>query len=115
MAYMMVKLGLHQHVIHAHPLLNSVTMQIEQLHSINDRSIALLEVLPSDMANINSSKVLADIFEALIGAVFLDTAGDLMVTSRVIFRCLRDRIGAHHQILGSPLLPVNYLIPYSKL
>ncbi|TPP64554.1 hypothetical protein FGIG_07067 [Fasciola gigantica] len=92
LSYMMVKLGLHQYVEHANPHLPSVIQEISRIHQTADRSRTEIDVFPSDMANITASKILADVFEALIGAVFLDSGGDLVVASKVAFRCLSDRI-----------------------
>ena len=85
----MVENGLHPYILHYTPMLqNKIQAYIEDREKDRmasaeaeiDRSLALInEVEPSELEMVEVPKVLGDVFESLIGAVFLDTGHDLEI------------------------------------
>ena len=82
-----VENGLHPYILHYTPMLqNKIQAYIEDREKDRmasaeaeiDRSLALInEVEPPELEMVEVPKVLGDVFESLIGAVYLDTGHDL--------------------------------------
>eukprot|EP01026_Neomeris_dumetosa_P028172 TRINITY_DN22837_c1_g1_i3.p2 TRINITY_DN22837_c1_g1~~TRINITY_DN22837_c1_g1_i3.p2 ORF type:complete len:138 (-),score=18.28 TRINITY_DN22837_c1_g1_i3:298-711(-) len=79
-----VKLQLHQHICHkSAPMSEDVAKFERQLKSSD---IDMLNIDEKDVG-IEAPKVLGDVVESLIGAVYVDTKGDFGIISRVV-QCL---------------------------
>lgn len=72
-----------------------VSFQEDREHVIDEEVLILLEEHETRLAEtVNVPKALGDVFEALIGAVFLDCGRNLSVVWKVIYRLMKNEISA---------------------
>jgi endoribonuclease Dicer len=90
-----------------------VEYQEMQNHKITDDVILLNNEEDSCSAEaVNVPKVLGDIFESIIGAVYLDSSLSFTKTWNVIFKLMKDEI--HAFMVNVPLQVVRRLYEYHK-
>uniref|UniRef100_A0A182J388 Dicer-2 n=1 Tax=Anopheles atroparvus TaxID=41427 RepID=A0A182J388_ANOAO len=98
LACVLVRNELHRYILSQSPMLTGaidkfVKVQVQKQNRIGDWVRLLREEGDSPLVEyVDVPKVLGDVFEALIGAVYLDSGKDLNVTWRVCYRLLRDEI-----------------------
>ncbi|GAA50766.1 dicer-like protein 1 [Clonorchis sinensis] len=88
LARVLVDLKLHDGIRHNIPSLPSM---VDKLRSVRLADVtSLSELREKIQTNITASpmKILGDVFESLIGAVFVDTNGDLQVIQTIVHRLL---------------------------
>ncbi|TGZ48236.1 hypothetical protein CRM22_010983 [Opisthorchis felineus] len=88
LARVLVDLKLHDGIRHNIPSLPSV---VDKLRSVRLSDVtSLSELREKIQTNITASpmKILGDVFESLIGAVFVDTSGDLQAIQTIVRRLL---------------------------
>ncbi|XP_049703707.2 endoribonuclease Dcr-2 isoform X1 [Helicoverpa armigera] len=113
-----VKLGLHKFLCsELNPTLDTaivtfVEHQIQRDHEIVEDVLYMMDEEECSLAEyIEVPKVLSDIFEALVGAIYLDCGGDLQVVWSVVYRIMCKEI--HDFSCRIPQQPVKIL--YEKI
>lgn len=113
-----VKNGLHKFLCsELNPSLDSaiimfVEHQEQRDHEIVEDVLYLIDEEECHIAEyVEVPKVLSDIFEALVGAIFLDSGGDLQVVWKVVYRIMHKEIHAFSSRI--PQQPVKIL--YEKI
>lgn len=113
-----VKLGLHKFLCsELNPTLDTAIMtfvehQIQRDHEIVEDVLYMMDEEECSLAEyIEVPKVLSDIFEALVGAIYLDCGGDLQVVWSVVYRIMCKEI--HDFSCRIPQQPVKIL--YEKI
>ncbi|CAH8558190.1 unnamed protein product [Dicrocoelium dendriticum] len=107
LACAVVEHKIHRFIYHSQPsfdaavsylnfILERTTCFAEQLELINQAVLKGLRI-----------KTLADVFESILGAVFVDTRGSLEVVSGIIHHFLDDRI--HDYLKNNPINPLKSL------
>ncbi|XP_055622059.1 endoribonuclease Dicer [Toxorhynchites rutilus septentrionalis] len=98
LACVLVRYGLHLYILSESASLTDsvnrfVTFQEKQQHKITDQVNLLVEENDRKMAEfVDVPKALGDVFESLIGAIFLDSGNDLEATWKVIYGLLHQEI-----------------------
>ncbi|XP_047524815.1 endoribonuclease Dicer isoform X3 [Pieris napi] len=110
-----VKLGLHKFLCYElNPpletaIINFAEHQKQRNHDISEDVLYLIDEEECRIAEyIEVPKVLSDIFESLIGAIYLDSHGDLATVWRVVYRIMWKEIAAFSQCV--PKQPVRVLL-----
>lgn len=97
-----VKHGLHKFLRHSsiglrnkiHKFVNSFTYRfIEQVEKLLLEGID--EEIAYDLSNVDIPKTLADVFESLVGAIFIDCHFDLDATWRIVYRMIKVETGKY--------------------
>nr|UJZ92585.1 dicer-2 [Scaphoideus titanus] len=102
LACITVRHGLHRFLLHRSSSLNDIMTrfvrhQEERQHKIDNDILFLFEECETNIAEaIEVPKVLGDVFEALIGAIYLDSGKDLFVTWRIIYNLMKGEIEKFH-------------------
>lgn len=115
LACLTVRYNFHLHILHQNAILSEkvagfVQFQVAHSHNITDQVLLLFtdgEVL-GDFVDV--PKTLGDIFEALIGAVFLDSGNSMLQTWSVIYRLMHREIDAF--MVKAPLQVVRQLYEF---
>lgn len=115
LACLCVRYNFHLHILHQNAILTEKVAGFSQFqaahsHNITDQVMLLFaegEVLGEF---VDVPKTLGDIFEALIGAVFLDSGNNLLQTWSVIYRLMHREI--HAFMVKAPLQIVRQLYEY---
>ncbi|RVE43638.1 hypothetical protein evm_011722 [Chilo suppressalis] len=109
-----VKLGIYKHLCsQLNPTLDCaiiafVEHQEQRDHEIIEDVLYLIEEDECHLAEyVEVPKVLSDIFESLIGGIYLDCGGDLQIVWSVIYRIMWKEIDAFSKII--PKQPVRVL------
>nr|UYS55133.1 dicer 2 [Diatraea saccharalis] len=109
-----VKLGLYKFLCsQLNPVLDSAIMafvehQEQRDHEIIEDVLYLIEENECNLAEyVEVPKVLSDIFESLVGAIYLDCGGDLQTVWTVIYRIMWKEIDAFSERI--PQQPVRVL------
>ncbi|XP_058129328.1 endoribonuclease Dcr-2 [Anopheles coustani] len=98
LACVLVRYELHRYILSESPMLTAaidrfVEVQVRKNNQIGDWVRLLCEEGDTPLVEyVDVPKVLGDVFEALIGAVYLDCGKDLDVVWRVCYRLLRNEI-----------------------
>lgn len=98
LACLLVRHGLHLYILAESASFSDtvnkfVAFQEQQKHEITDQVNLLMEESDRKMAEfVDVPKALGDVFESLVGAVFLDSGNDLAVTWRVIYGLMHNEI-----------------------
>ncbi|KAH9630165.1 hypothetical protein HF086_004871, partial [Spodoptera exigua] len=113
-----VKLGLHKFLCsELNPTLDKaiilfVEHQVQRNHEIVEDVLYLIDEEECPIAQyVEVPKVLSDILEALVGAIFLDSGGDLTKVWSVVYRIMHNEIHAFSNRI--PQQPVKVL--YEKI
>uniref|UniRef100_A0A182PZN5 Dicer-2 n=1 Tax=Anopheles farauti TaxID=69004 RepID=A0A182PZN5_9DIPT len=118
LACVLVRAGLHLHILSQSPMLTDaigkfVRVQNGKHNQIGEWSRLLTEESDTAMAEyVEIPKVLGDVFESLIGAIYLDSGYDLSVCWRVCYRLLRDEIA--NFTLDTPIQVVRQLYEHPE-
>lgn len=109
-----VKLGLHKYLCsELNPSLEKAIMkfvehQIERNHEIEFDVLLLISEVDCQVAEyVDVPKVLSDIFEALVGAVYLDSCGNLETVWSVLYKIMHVEIDSFSKRI--PKQPVKIL------
>uniref|UniRef100_A0A182UVJ5 Dicer-2 n=1 Tax=Anopheles merus TaxID=30066 RepID=A0A182UVJ5_ANOME len=98
LASVLVRNELHRHILSQSPMLTDAIGKFVAVHRCHRNQGSnwvrlLTEESDTPMAEyVDVPKVLGDVLEALIGAIYLDSGNDLAATWEVCFRLLRDEI-----------------------
>ncbi|VDP91018.1 unnamed protein product [Echinostoma caproni] len=92
LASAVVEHKIHPYIIHSNPCVESAVSCITCIHDRTSSYSEQLELLNQEVLKGLRLKVLADVFESIIGAIFVDSQGDLDLVNRVIHRLLIERI-----------------------
>ncbi|XP_053675289.1 endoribonuclease Dicer [Anopheles nili] len=98
LACVLVRNGLHRFILSQSPTLTDtigkfVEVQSRKSNKIGDWVRLLTTESDTPMVEyVDVPKVLGDVFESLIGAIYLDSGRDLLVTWQVCYRLLRNEI-----------------------
>lgn len=119
LACLCVRYNFHLHILHQNAILTEkvagfVQFQTAQEHKITDQVLCLFtdgEVLGEF---VDVPKTLGDIFEALIGAVFLDSGNSLGQTWSVIYRLMYREIDAFMVKAPKQIVRQLYEFPFAK-
>lgn len=113
-----VKLGLHKFLCsELNPTLDKAVItfvdhQVQREHQIVEDVLYLIDEEECHIAEyVEVPKVLSDIFEALVGAIFLDSGGDLQTVWALVYRIMCKEIHAFSSRI--PQQPVKVL--YEKI
>jgi endoribonuclease Dicer len=114
LASIIVRNKIHKFILYENYLLSEtiekfVDYQQSKNNQINDQTM-LLETDDECGSEINVPKVLGDIFESIIGAVFLDTGLCLKQTWKIIYELMRNEI--HKFMENVPLQIVRRLFEW---
>lgn len=118
LACIIVRNGIHKFLKSENCLLSEaikkfVTFQTLQNHRVTDEIILLnTEAETSSAEAVDVPKVLGDIFESIIGAVFLDSNLCFTTTWRVIYNLMKNEI--HEFMNNIPLQVVRRLYEFQK-
>ncbi|CAF3801087.1 unnamed protein product [Rotaria sp. Silwood1] len=96
LAYILVACGLHTKILHNSPnLFDEISSYIhnENLFSKNQSTDQYLNKNLDQWADSTAPKALADVFEALVGAIFFDSGNSLETVWQVIEPLLRKYLG----------------------
>ncbi|XP_058829652.1 endoribonuclease Dcr-2 [Topomyia yanbarensis] len=91
LACLLVRYGLHLYILSESASFTDtvskfVAFQEQREHKITDQVNLLVEEADQKMADyVDVPKALGDVFESLVGAIFLDSGNDLQVTWKVIY------------------------------
>lgn len=115
LACLCVRYNFHLHILHQNAILTEKiagfsTFQAAHSHNITDQVLLLFTEGEVMGEFVDVPKTLGDIFEALIGAVFLDSGNDLLKTWSVIYRLMNREIDAF--MVKAPLQIVRQLYEY---
>ncbi|XP_041980153.1 endoribonuclease Dicer [Aricia agestis] len=109
-----VKLGLHKYLCSQlnpaleNSIMNFVEHQEQRNHEIIEDVLYLIAEADCNIAEyVEVPKVLSDIFESLVGAIYLDSGGDLLAVWGVIHRVMHREIDAFKRCI--PKQPVRVL------
>lgn len=100
LACILVRHGLHLYILSESPSLTDtvnkfVMFQEQHHHDITDQVNLLVEETDRKMAEfVDVPKALGDVFESLIGAIYLDSGNDLAATWRIIYGLMCNEIVA---------------------
>ncbi|KAG8298082.1 deoxyribonuclease I activity protein [Homalodisca vitripennis] len=98
-----VRNQLHKFLLHNSNVLNDCMMrfvkhQEDRNHIIDNDILFLFEESDVNIAEaVDVPKSLGDIFEALIGAIYLDSGKNLDVTWKVVYNLMKDEIDKFHK------------------
>ena len=119
LACIIVRNGLHKFLMSENSLLSEtiksfVMYQTKTQHKVVLDQIALLET-EDDLSSaeaIDVPKVIGDIFESIVGAVYLDSGMNLTTTWKIIYGLLKQEL--HEFIANVPLQIIRQLFEYEK-
>lgn len=99
LACLCVRYNFHLHILHQNAILTEkvagfVHFQTVNSHNITDQVLMLYTEREVLGEFVDVPKTLGDIFEALIGAVFLDSGNSMLTTWSVIYRLMHREIDA---------------------
>lgn len=98
LACICVRYAIHKHILSQSAVLNEIVdkfveFQDNQNHLVTENVLLLITESDDNMAEyIDVPKMLGDVFEALIGGIFLDSHYNLKETWRVIYRLMQIEI-----------------------
>ncbi|XP_058065464.1 endoribonuclease Dcr-2 [Anopheles bellator] len=113
LACVLVRCKLHRYILSRSPLLTDtidrfVEVQNAKQNKIGDWVRLLTEESDTPLVEyVDVPKVLGDVFEALIGAIYLDSGCDLLCTWRVCYALLRNEI--NNFTMDTPIQVVRQL------
>ncbi|CAG8442886.1 9275_t:CDS:2 [Ambispora leptoticha] len=85
-------MGLHKHIIHFSPkLCANITDFCNVVNDMRDKDEAVGEY----WSDIEVPKVLSDVVESMLGAVFVDSGFDIRVPQNMFDKCIRPVLSAH--------------------
>ncbi|KER20115.1 hypothetical protein T265_11263 [Opisthorchis viverrini] len=105
LACAIVEHQLHPYITHNQPAFDTA---VDFIQFILDTTTSLsdqLELLNQEVLKGLRAKILADVFEAIVGAIFVDTQGSLSTVSQLIHRLLDSRIDDY--LLRNPMNPLK--------
>uniref|UniRef100_A0A182W963 Dicer-2 n=1 Tax=Anopheles minimus TaxID=112268 RepID=A0A182W963_9DIPT len=118
LACILVRYGLHQYILSQSPMLTDtigkfVDVQRNNKNRTGDWVRLLTEESDMLMAEyVDVPKVLGDVFEALIGAIYLDCKHDLTVVWQMCYRLMRDEIASFSR--NTPIQVVRQLYEHPE-
>ncbi|THD23653.1 Endoribonuclease Dicer 4 [Fasciola hepatica] len=107
LASAVVEHKIHPYILHSNALLESAVICITCIQDRTTSYSEQLELINQEVLKGLRVKVLADVFESIIGAIFVDTHGNLNVVTRVIHRLLSRRI--HDYLETTPTNPLRVM------
>lgn len=117
LACICVRNQFHRHILSQNALLSEqiehfASFQQTHKHAVTEQVLLLISDadVPAMGEHIAVPKALGDVFEALIGAVFLDSGNDLTLTWSVIFRLMHTDIAQFME--DTPIQTVRRLYEY---
>lgn len=116
LACLCVRYNIHHYILSQNAALDDsvdrfVKFQERYNHEITDHVQLLMEEKDIRMAEyVDVPKTLGDIFEALIGGIFLDSGNDLAVTWSVIYRLMKNEL--HKFMANVPIQVVRKLYEF---
>uniref|UniRef100_A0A182PBR4 Dicer-2 n=1 Tax=Anopheles epiroticus TaxID=199890 RepID=A0A182PBR4_9DIPT len=118
LACVLVRFELHRYILSQSPMLTDAIGKFVEVHRCHRNQGTewvrfLTEETDTPMAEyVDVPKVLGDVFEALIGAIYLDSGNDLNVVWRVCYRMLRDEIASFTR--NTPIQVVRQLYEHPE-
>lgn len=119
LACIVVRNGIHkflraQNLLLSEAIKKFVDYQVSQKHEVVLDQIILLETEEDTQSaeSVDVPKVVGDIFESIIGAVYLDSGMSLQTTWKVIYKLLREEL--HSFMLDVPMQIVRQLFEFEK-
>ncbi|CAL8107677.1 unnamed protein product [Calicophoron daubneyi] len=106
---------IYPYILHNQPFFDSVVSSVICIQEKASSYSSALELLNQEVLKGLRVKILADVFESILGAVFLDSRGNLKITAELIYRLIGGRIKDYLQLVPTnPLRKMHFLHPDIK-